>query len=876
MDNRRILVVDDERIVAQDIIEVLNGMGCTVVGTALSGEEAINKAGQYRPDLILMDITLQGQMDGVEAASIIRREYDIPCVFLTAYSDRRYLERAKLTLPAGYMVKPFEEAALRSTVEIALYKVDLERALKESNEWLQTTLMSIGDGVIATSARGTVEFMNPLAENLTGWSKAAAKGRDIGEVFVIRSEATGQPIANPALEAIRERKTCHMPEGTILCRMDGQILPIDDSGAPILNNRGEVIGSVLVFRDVTEQRKAQRAMRDYQGQLELDVQTRTSELELANQRMKDEVEERKRMEKAANYRAEREAYLRNLSSQLVGAKDLDLHQVMTAALRTLAEFMQVDRCYLMEEASSGLSYLLPFEWGKPEVPSMVGVTFSIPPKDMPLIPSPLQGIPSLAIAQAGGQTEAPSQPQLAHARQAKSVLLVEVANHEGHRSFLGVDCAAEPRRWQEPDATMLAMAAEPILSYLARRRMEESRQALQGQLNQAQKMEAVGKLSSGIAHDFNNMLLPIIGYADMVLGRLGEENENAPELREIRRVAQQAATLTRQLLAFSKKQVIKKSVLSANSALQDMSKMLRRIIGEDMQLEITMAEDLQAIQADVGQLEQVLMNLCVNARDAMPNGGGISIVTSNVTAPEHRVPLVGGRVADSGKFVRISVKDTGTGIPPDVAERIFEPFFTTKGTAGTGLGLAVIYGIMQEHNGGIELETEVGKGSCFHIYYPAVDAQLPKSSAGEAPSAEPTSTRMGAFKGRGQHVLLVEDEESVNRLVRTALTQNGYTVTTAFCVKEAVEKFQANMGNFEMIFSDAVLPDGNGVELIAAFRNQKPALRVILSSGYTDRHQLMELARQQQISFLAKPYSLPKLFQTVAEVLEDQTSHMLV
>jgi PAS domain S-box-containing protein len=875
MDNRRILVVDDERIVAQDIIEVLNGMGCQVVGTALSGEEAIAKAGEFRPDLILMDITLQGQMDGVEAASIIRREYDIPCVFLTAYSDRRYLERAKLTLPAGYMVKPFEEAALRSTVEIALYKVDLERALKESNEWLQTTLMSIGDGVVATTPQGIVEFMNPLAERLTGWSKDTAKGRTIQEVLELRGEASGHPIQSPVFEAIRTGLICPL-EGAVLAQHDGTALPIDASGAPILSGRGEVLGAVLVFRDVTAQRNVQRAMRDYQSQLETQVQTRTQELELANQRMKDEVEERKRLEKAANYRAERESLLRNLSSQLVGNKEQESADVLATALESLGLFLQVDTCYLLEEGTNGQTYKVDLEWRQPNLPPAARATpFSLAPRDLPLIASPLQGIATLAISQEGGGGEVATHPLLAQARQARSVLLVEIPQLQGRRCFLGVDTILSQRRWQEADATMLAMAAEPIVSYISRRRMEANNQALQGQLNQAQKMEAVGKLSSGIAHDFNNMLLPIIGYADMVLARLGEQNENAPELREIRRVAQQAATLTRQLLSFSKKQVIKKSIFSPNEALKDMQKMLQRIIGEDLRLEIQMAPDLMAIQADVGQLEQVIMNLCVNARDAMPQGGKIHVTTRNVQAANAKIPLIGGRIADSGEFVCISVRDNGTGIPPEVAERIFEPFFTTKGQEGTGLGLAVIYGILQEHQGGIDLETEVGRGTCFHIYYPAVRAEIPKQPTAE-PQAGGAAPKPVNHRGIGQHVLLVEDEESVNRLVRTALSQNGYLVTSANCVQDAVQKFQSGSGRFDMIFSDAVLPDGNGVELIAAFRHQNPALRVILSSGYTDRHQLMELAKQQQISFLAKPYSLPKLFQTVAEVMEDQRSHMLV
>lgn len=243
MSSRKILVVDDERIVAQDITECLISFGCDVVGTALSGDEAIELAARERPDLILMDIVIQGEMDGIEAAKIIRDRYNIPCVFLTAYSDASVLSRAKACEPAGYIVKPFEEAGLRSTVEIALYKVDMEHALKESHEWLATTLNSIGDGVIATDACGNIKFMNPIAEKLSGWQTAVATGRHLNEVFNIYNEETGQAASNPAMRALEEGCVCTLDHGTILIRPDRSTIPIDDSGAPIRDNVGNIIGA---------------------------------------------------------------------------------------------------------------------------------------------------------------------------------------------------------------------------------------------------------------------------------------------------------------------------------------------------------------------------------------------------------------------------------------------------------------------------------------------------------------------------------------------------------------------------------------------------------------------------------------------------------
>ena len=872
MNNRRILVVDDERIVAQDIIEVLTNMGCEVVGTALSGPEAIEKAGSLRPDLIMMDITLQGQMDGVEAATIIRERHEIACVFLTAYSDKSYLERAKQAQPAGYMVKPFEEGGLRSTVEIALYKVDLERALRESNEWLQTTLMSIGDGVIATSNSGHIQFMNSQAELMTGWTRQEAGGRWIEEVFPIVNEATGEKVANPSLEALRQGQPVKLQKGTVLVRRDGMRIPIDDSGAPIRSAKGELIGSVLVFRDTTESRKAERAVQLHQEQLEELVQARTIELTQTNQRMVAEIEERKRAEAALRANIISENLISDISAQFLVAKNSDLASVIEATLEKLGTFLDVDRCYLLRVNADGQTYHCSSEWCLSSLTPFKEQSRMLRADSMPIMTNPAPGGPNLVISQISGTTSAGLNPELAHARGAQAVMLIQLIEGGREIGFLGVDVCRSSRQWRQEDANLLSNAAERILSALHRQQMEEEKNLLQGQLHQSQKMEAVGKLSSGIAHDFNNMLLPIIGYADMVLERVRDDEQSVFDLKEIRRAAEQAASLTRQLLSFSRKQVVKKSLFDVNQALQSMSAMLRRIIGEDIQMTMNLAPELLAIQADAGQLEQVIMNLCVNARDAMPGGGSIVISTANVDGKFEAIPLCNGQ-RGNGTFVRISVSDTGNGIPSAIADRIFEPFFTTKGMEGTGLGLSVIYGIMQEHGGGISLASEPHRGTIFNIYFAGIKADLPKLPGEPEPTA---GVKAQSYKGSGQRVLLVEDEEAVNRLVRTALSQNGYKVTSANCIREAREKFTLQRGEFEMIFSDAVLPDGNGVDLISELKHSNPRLRVLLSSGYTDKHHLMDMARQQEISFLPKPYSLPHLFQTVAEVMQDQRSHMLV
>ena len=865
--NRRILVVDDEAIVAHDISECLTNLGCEIVGTALSGPDAIEKAGRFQPDLIMMDIVLQGPMDGVEAATHIREHYDIPCVFLSAYSDPAVLARAKIASPAGYLVKPFEEAGLRSAVEIALYKVDLERALRESKEWFMTTLLSIGDGVIATTAEGRVRFMNPLAEALTGWNSTEATGRDIEEVFPIYSETTRLPVDNPVRPALLDSRLVTSQRDTLLQRRDGTCLPIDNSATPIRSSNGHTAGAVLIFRDITQRRSVENEVQRYQNHLEELVTERTAEIQHTNRRLLAEVEERRRADEALARRLTMESLVARHSAAFLRQRPDDEATPLMDALHAITDFLKLGRAYLIQFSTDGTTVSCSDECCATGVPPARDCFQQVPANALPT-PHPHPGGRGLFIV-----SSATWFPALANSRGSYDTLWLSLQDGQLCTGFLGIDSTAAPRGWTADDITLLTMFGDLIITALGRWRAESEKASLQTQLQQSLKMEAVGKLSGGIAHDFNNMLLPIIGYSDMILARLDPSDPSVVELNEIHRAANQAAALTRQLLAFSRKQVVKKTTFDLNEHLNQMTRMLGRIIGEDIVLRMALSAGTLTLHADASQVEQVIMNLCINARDAMKQGGVIHVSTEVVDASVEHLPLVAG-AATEGRYAIVTVRDSGCGIPQVIQDRIYEPFFTTKGQEGTGLGLSVIYGIVQEHQGGIRLDSSAETGTIFRIILPALPAEPPPPAA--QPASSLTSPVTAPRRGSGQRVLLVEDEESVNRLVRTALTQNGYAVTTAFCVKEALAQFDAMEGNFDMIFSDAVLPDGNGVQLLDIFLSRNPALRALLSSGYTDRDSLMQMARQRRISFLPKPYTLPTLFSTVADVMEDQNSHLLV
>jgi two-component system cell cycle sensor histidine kinase/response regulator CckA len=577
MDTTGILIVEDEKIIAKGIEKRLRGMGYAVAGLASTGEEAIQNATELHPDLVLMDIHLGAGMDGVEAADVIRSRLNLPVVYLTAHSDDATLQRAKLTEPFGYLLKPYEDKDLRTAIEISMYKHQMERRLRENEQWLAATLGSIGDGVIATNEEGRVRFMNSVAEQLTGWTQADALGRDVAEVFQIVDEQTRQPIPNPALVAMNTGEAAYLDKRTILLDKSGTEFPIDDSAAPIRDVNGKVAGAVLVFRDITE------------------------------------------------------------------------------------------RCRLEEH------------------------------------------------------------------------------------------------------------------------------------LRHAQKMEAIGRLAGGIAHDFNNIMTVITGYSDLLLNQPQSSEVTQEFLRQITIAGRRAATLTQQILAFSRKQMLVPCVLSLNTIVRDMGGIVRRLIGEEIEFITDLAADLGSVKTDPAQMGQVILNLAVNARDAMPQGGKLVVSTANAEFNE--------RSANShddlkpGRYAMLSVTDTGCGMSEEVLAHVFEPFFTTKDAGkGTGLGLASVYGIVKQSGGHIEVSSKVGVGTTFRVYLPRIEEPRP-----ETPSPDPCQV----FKGN-ETILLVEDEEAVRLLTKTVLEQCGYKVLEAVNGQYAVTASDSYDGPIHLLITDLVMPQLSG------------------------------------------------------------------
>lgn len=633
MSQLKVQIVEDEGVVALDIRRHLEAFGYRVTGSYASGEEAIANFEAEDPDLVLMDIRLQGQMDGIEAAQIVREQFRVPVIILTAYADEKTIERAKFIEPFGYIIKPFEERELRTNIEMALFRHKLETRLQESEERyrrffqedLSADFVADSQGVLLACNRSFVEYFG---------------------------------FASP--EEV---------EGTLL------------------DNR---------FPDA-------KHAADFWRQLKQ-------------------------------------------NNRLV-LHELDLLRADGTKLNLLANVV--------------------------------------------------------ADSDENGR-------------------ITEVKGY--------------------------------LIDISKRKNLEQ-------QLRQAQKLEAIGRLAGGVAHDFNNILTVILGYSTIVQEKL-QNGEVAieNEVTGIKDAANRASTLTRQLLAFSRRQILKPKQVHLNELIKNLEKMMRRLVTEEIGMYLDLSAGPDTVWVDPGQIEQVLMNLIVNARDAMPGGGRISIRTLNykVTSVE---PSPMGEIPP-GQYVCAAVRDTGVGIEPHMLKMIFEPFFTTKSEEkGTGLGLSTVYGIIKQSSGFLQIESEMGKGSTFWILLPVSHnkSEAPKSSRGVEQS----------YTGN-ERILVVEDEESLRNLVERILKLYGYTVVLADGAEQALKLLEANETEFDLLVTDLVMPRMGGEELAQHFAEQSPFTKTVYMSGYPHKHTSEGSAVESDSTpFISKPFTPEEFVRVVREVLDD-------
>lgn len=389
------------------------------------------------------------------------------------------------------------------------------------------------------------------------------------------------------------------------------------------------------------------------------------------------------------------------------------------------------------------------------------------------------------------------------------------------------------------------------------RQAEENHKQAMNQLRQAQKMEAIGQLAGGIAHDFNNLLTVINGYSTLLLHEMPVDDPFRAEVEQILKAGERAADLTHQLLAFSRRQMLEPKVININHLVKNLEKMLKRLIRENIVMETRLADTIGVVKADPGQVEQIIMNLLVNARDALENGGTITIETGDTELDKTFVSENAGAV--EGSYVMLAVHDDGVGMTDETRRKIFEPFFTTKGQGkGTGLGLATVYGIVKQSEGYIQVLSEPGKGSSFRVFFPRIEAEMVH---------EESRIRNQGPRGT-ETILVVEDEAGVLNLTVSTLKRSGYDVLPASTPSEAREIFTVNHQRIDLVLSDVIMPEKNGPTMVREFRETRPDLKIIFMSGYADDTISPQEMTDERTAFISKPFTPDLLVERVRDVLE--------
>jgi len=684
-----------------------------------------------------------------------------------------------------------------------------EAALLQSQERNRAIVDTALDGVITIDSTGIVTDWNAQATAIFGWSREDALGRALSETII--PERDRQAHEHGIREFLRTGAGAVLNRRIeiVAQRRDGRELPVELAVSPAK------IGDAYIFsafiRDITDRRRAERCL-------------------------------------TSQYAVTR-----------VLAEATTLEEAVPKIIQAIGESLEWDLgVFWRVDKATGVLRCID-QW---KAPSVQADPFTL--DTWRRVFTRGEGLPGRIWA--GGKsawvtdvTVDVNFPRVAQARQVgfhgAFGLPILVGNEiEGVIEFFS-------RQVRQPDDELLRMVEDiglKIGQFGERARTEGVLRETEAQLRQAQKMEAVGRLAGGMAHDFNNLLTVIRGYSELLLGRLGSTDDMRKDMEEVKKAADRASGLTRQLLAFSRRQFIAAKVLDLNALVANMDGMLRRLIGEDI-VEFCAELDAStgAIKADPGQVEQIIMNLVVNARDAMPKGGRLTIETRNVTIGEEvRLDAVG---VAPGSYVLLAVRDNGHGMDAETRSHLFEPFFTTKEKGkGTGLGLSTVYGIVKQSGGSIIVESAPGRGTTFRIYFPRVEQEVP-GPTGAVEAIDPV-------RGR-ETILLVEDEPSVRGLVHQTLRLHGYTVLEARHGIEALLTSAKYVGPIHLLLTDVVMPQMSGPEVAEKILTVRPGIKVLYMSGYPDHPVFDQGGVSRQTGFLPKPFSPHVLAQKVREVL---------
>jgi PAS domain S-box-containing protein len=853
---QRVLVVEDSPTQAEELRTALASGGYQVT-IAQNGEEALEQFGSAPPDVVVSDVVMPGVVDGYELCRRIKRSArrDVPVMLLTSLSDPMDIIRGLEAGADNFLTKPYDPSQLldrlgvllatrktrsagRVQAGVSVYFMGREfRITSEREQILDLLITTFEDAVrqnrelrarereLTVAKEQLARYAGTLQEQLqdiidNSPAVVSVKGLEghyelvnvqFERVFGVgRREAIGRTDEELLTAALAEALRAHdrdvldtgeVREFDMVVTHEGEARTYLAVKFPLRGSKGDTYAVCGIFTDITE---------------------------------------RKRAEEALQAKARQQAAIAELGHRALTISDLS--ELMDEAVTLVAETLEVEYADVFELQTGGRTLVMRagVGWeaghvGRATVvagsASQAGYTISA-------------GEPVIVPDQAAETRFHPT--DLDVSGKIRGGVSVVIAGRPRPYGVLAAHTAG-PRHVGPDDATFLQAIANVLAAAIERDRAERS-------LGQARRLEAVGSLAGGVAHDFNNLLTVISASTEFALQALPADSAVRHDITEVGRAAERAATLTHQLLAFSRRQVLQPVVLNVNDVVLETATMLRRLLSEDIDLQTKLGTGLGMVKADPGQLEQVIMNLVVNARDAMPRGGKLHIETAMAELDEAYVEQhVGAR---PGWHVMIGVTDTGVGMDRETQARVFEPFFTTKGARGTGLGLATVYGIVKQSGGSIWVYSEPDHGTTFKVYFPAVDE-----------AATPRVRGAAAVTGGSETVLLVEDDDAIRRLVERMLESAGYQVIAARGGEEALDVADGHEGPIHLLLSDLVMPGMRGPVLAERLLARHPNVRVLFMSGYTDPGFFDHPLLSRGTSFLNKPFSTEELFRQVREAL---------
>ena len=537
------------------------------------------------------------------------------------------------------------------------------------------------------------------------------------------------------------------------------------------------------------------------------------------------------------------------------AKELDTDGILVEVIDILKKRLDYDRGLVMlaNADKSRLAFQAGYGYTDSQLAVLKKITFHLDkPKPKGIFAATFKKKEAVLVNDIDDLKEdlSPRSYEFAKQMGVKSMISCPIIYEDEPLGILAVDNIKSKRPLIQRDINLLMGIAPQIAARLHNVRVE-------AHLRQSQKMEAVGSLAGGVAHDFNNILTSILGYSEILSTKLPEDDPLQYMIEEIHHAGKRAAGLTRQLLTFSRKQVTELKITNLNMIVEDMGKMLGRLIGENVVMEMFTTKKIGNIMADVGQVEQILMNLVVNARDAMPNGGYLVIETGEIDLDEEYARAHNG--LQSGSYAVLTVTDNGEGMARDVQEKIFEPFFTTKEQGkGTGLGLSTVFGIVKKHQGHIYTYSEPGKGTTFKIYFPIVQGHVEKE----------TLKKTKAMAKGTETILVVDDDDAIRRLVLDTMEPLGYKLIEAVCGEDALEKCRTRKGKIDLVLSDVVMPGLNGISMVKILKKEYPDIKTVVMSGYADNGIINRDVLESDITFINKPLLPVSLANKLRSVLD--------